>query len=137
MNVTMENQSTSLAEAKPRIRVVDADVHHNIRDKSDLYPYLANNERKRLEEHGIPRNTSLYQANGGWKGARADTFDAGEEVDPRSNFDMFQKKLLDACSVDVAILQVESTPSLVALADIDYSAALIRAINDWSLEHFA
>ena len=45
--------------AVPSIRVVDADVHHNIRDKSDLYPYLTKIERARLEEHGMPRNTSL------------------------------------------------------------------------------
>ncbi|MCX6950547.1 MAG: hypothetical protein NTX39_12900, partial [Opitutae bacterium] len=114
----------------PSIRVVDADVHHNIRDKSDLYPYLTKIERARLEEHGMPRNTSLYLANGGWRGARADTFDAGEEIDPRSNFDLFQTKLLDAHDIDLAILQVEATPSLVSLADVDYGAALIRAIND-------
>lgn len=124
------------APAAARIRVVDADVHHNIRDKSDLYPYLTNVERARLEEYGMPRNANLYLANGGWRGARADSFDAGEDVDPRSNFAMFQSKLLDACGIDLAILQVESTPAIVALADIDFSAGLIRAINDWSLEHW-
>jgi len=122
--------------APPRIRVVDTDVHHNIKGKEDLYPYLSRVERERLVEYGLPRNTGLYQANGGWKGARADVFDAGEEVDPRSNFEMFQRKLLDACGIDIAILQVELTPSLVALADIDYSYSLVRAINDWSLEHW-
>lgn len=119
-----------------RIRVVDADVHHNVRAKEDLFPYLSRLERDRLLEYGLPRNTGLHQANGGWRGARADTFDAGEDVDPRSNFPMFQRKLLDGCGIDLAILQVELTPSLVALADVDYSAALIRAINDWSLEHW-
>ena len=79
-----------------------------------------------------PRIGSTLHANGGWKGARGDTFVAGEEVDPRSNFDMFQKKLLDECGIDLAILQVEATPGLVGLADVDFSAALVRAINDWS-----
>ena len=130
------NQEKTVAAVPPRIRVVDADVHHNIRDPADLYPYLSNVERARLKEYGMPRNSNLYHANGGWKGARADTFDAGEDVDPRSNFGMFQTKLLDAHGIDLAILQVEATPALAALADVDYGAALIRAINDWSIEHW-
>ena len=51
----------------------------------------------------MPRNANLYLANGGWRGARADSFDAGEDVDPRSNFAMFQRKLLDTCGIDLAI----------------------------------
>lgn len=132
----VEPQSSGAGDPSRGIRVVDADVHHNVRAKEDLFPYLGRVHRERLIEYGLPRNTSLHQANGGWKGARADTYDAGDDVDPRSNFAMFQQKLLDGCGIDLAILQVESTPSLVALADIDYSAALIRAINDWSLEHW-
>jgi len=128
--------SLSAGAIPRRIRVVDADVHHNVRAKEDLFPYLARVHRERLIEYGLPRNSGIHQANGGWRGARADTFDAGEDVDPRSNFRMFQQKLMDGCGIDLAILQVELTPSLVALADVDYSAGLIRAVNDWSLEHW-
>ncbi len=132
----IDSPPSGSAQSKPRIRVVDTDVHHNIRCKEDLYPYLSNVERARLEEYGLPRYGSALQGNGGWKGARADVFDAGEDVDPRSNFDMFQKRLLEGCGIDIGILQVESSPTFVNLSDVDYSAALVRAINSWSLDHW-
>ena len=61
----------------------------------------------------MPRHSNVIYANGGWKGARYDTFEAGQNVDPRSNFEMFQRKLLDGCGIDLGILQVESTPSIM------------------------
>lgn len=116
--------------------MVDTDVHHQVRDKSELYPYLSRHDRQRLEEFGLPRNGNLYQSSGGFKGARADCFGAGEDVDPRTRIDLFKEKLLDGCGIDCAILQGEYTPGVVALMDVDYSAALCRAYNDWTLEHW-
>lgn len=81
----------------------------------------------------MPRNSNLYQASGGFRGARADCFDAGEDVDPRSRLELFQEKLFAGCAVDLAILQGEYTPAVMALADVDFAAALCRALNDWTL----
>lgn len=124
--------SGSVAGA-PRVRAVDTDVHHQIRGIADLKPHLSRNDWLRLEEFGMPRNSNLYQASGGFRGARADCFGAGNDVDPRSRIELFQEKLLDGCGVDLAILQGEFAPAVLALADLDFSAALCRALNDWTL----
>lgn len=116
-----------------RWRAVDTDVHHQLRDISDLRPYLSRYDWQRLDEYGMPRNSNLYQANGGFRGARADCFGAGNNVDPRTRLDLFQEKLLDGCGIDAAILQGEYTPAVMALADIDFAASLCRALNDWTL----
>jgi uncharacterized protein len=118
------------------IRVVDTDVHHQIRDKAELYDFLSRNDRLRLDEYGLPKNSNIYHGSGGFRGTRADCFDLGEDVDPRTRIDLFQKKLLDGCGIDRAILQGEFTPAVTALADLDYSVALCRALNDWSLAHW-
>ncbi len=118
------------------IRVVDTDVHHNIRDKTDLYPFLTRHFRERLDEYGMPRSTDLFSSNGGYRGARADCFEGEEDVDPRSRFELFDKKLLVDCAVDIAILQGEYTAPLLSLVDVEYSAALCRAFNDWTIAHW-
>ncbi len=119
-----------------KTRVVDTDVHHQIRDQAELYPFLSRNDRQRLKEYGLPKNGNIYHGSGGFRGARADCFDLGEEVDPRTRIELFQKKLLDGCGIDRAILQGEYTPAVAALVDLDYCAALCRALNDWSLAHW-
>ncbi len=125
--------SSGSTAAATRVRAIDTDAHHQLRGIADLKPYLSRHDWQRLEEFGMPRNSNLYQASGGFRGARADCFGAGNDVDPRSRIELFQEKLLDGCGVDLAILQGEYAPAVLALADLDFSAALCRATNDWTL----
>src|SRR5690606_20266297 len=120
--------------------IVDTDVHHGYADKSDLYPYLSQTYRERLEDFDFGSSLS-YHNNGGLRGYRVDAIKRGE-TPPRGggvcavDFDLVRSQLLDACDIDVAILTGGQTYGASAMMDLDYSNAICRAFNDFTMEHW-
>jgi uncharacterized protein len=119
-----------------QLRVVDTDVHHNTRSPKDLFPYLSKMNQERVAEWGFPLLGSAWQANGGYRGRRVDSFD-DDMVDAGSKLAKVQSQLLDECGIDLALLT--SAPPVYdanTLTDVDYAAALMSAFNDFTIEHW-
>ena len=126
---------------KPRkFAIVDTDVHHNYKHKSDLYPYMTRFNAERFDEYGMGVQSS-YAFNGGKKGRRIDIIDEKNpppaELGPVAyDVEDTKRRLLDAYGIDLAVLtggpgQVAST-----MMDVDYGSAVCRAFNDFSMEHW-
>ena len=135
--MTLELARPELSQrAASALRVVDTDVHHNVRSPKDLFPYLSKLHQERLEEHGLPSFGNVYLNNGGYRGRRVDTLQA-DGSDAGSKLHNIQGQLLDEYGIDVALLT--SAPPLYdlnAVTDVDYAAALMRAFNDYTIEHW-
>ncbi len=118
------------------LRVVDTDVHHNTRSPRDLFPYLSKHNQERLSEWGFPSLGSAWQANGGYRGRRLDSFE-DDMLDAGSKLARVQSQLLDECGIDIALLT--SAPPVYdcnSITDVDYAAALMSAFNDFTIEHW-
>jgi predicted TIM-barrel fold metal-dependent hydrolase len=118
---------------------VDTDVHHGCRDKSDLLPYMPKHYRERLEDYGLGGGGGSYMNNGGIRGYRADAVADGIPNVPgvaAGNVEFTRTQLLDACGIDVALLTGGPVNGAGALPDVDYAAALCRAFNDFTIEHW-
>lgn len=133
--VTPDTALTALAA----LRVVDTDVHHDYHDKEDLSPYLSQTYRERLRDYGFGGDGGLYANNGGALGRRADTLDPADPDDKTTaakNVGNVRKLLLDGAGVDLALLTGSSLRTASGMADLDYAAALCRAMNDHSINHW-
>lgn len=138
MTTTVERRSHTERERgnAAKLRVVDTDVHHNTQSVTDLFPYLTKQHQDRLSEWGFPLLGSVWQANGGYRGRRVDTFD-DDMKDAGSKLPKIQSQLLDECGVDIALLT--SAPPVYdtnTITDIDYAAALMSAFNDFTIDRF-
>lgn len=136
---TLMERPIPATAAKARLTVVDTDVHHGIGDKSDLYPYLSQTYRERLEDYGMGGGGGLYANNGGKLGRRADTLDPNDAKDKTAtatNVENLRVKLLDEAGVDIAILTGSSVYNVSGSTDIEYGSALCRAFNDFTIEHW-
>jgi len=125
--------------ARRRLSVIDTDVHHGYRDKSDLYPYLPQVYRERLADFGYGGGGGGYANNGGLRGRRADAYDPDDPGDDGTralNVDKVRSQLLDEARIDLAILTGGQLYVASALNDIDYASALCRAFNDFTIEHW-
>lgn len=121
------------------LAVVDTDVHHGIRDKAELYPYLEPIYRERLADYGLPSGGGFYHNNGGALGRRGDSLDPedpGDKTATAFNVANVRGQLLDGAGVAVAILTGSTMYAASAITDIDYASALCSAFNDVTLEHW-
>ena len=133
--------------AKPKngIAMVDCDVHHNFRHPTQLLPHLS----KFYQEHLLDQGLHL----GGYlnipiRSNRVDLKERVEEAiestpknfgsDPRDfTLEFLQEEHLDVWNIDIALLT--SPPPFYGysgLPDPDWAAALCRAFNDWTIEHW-
>jgi len=111
------------------VRLVDCDVHPNIRTIKDLYPYLSRRWVAYIEETGfsqIPQNPYPKGAN---RGVRLDAVPAGGVAG--SDLGLMRTQLLDQYDVEFAILNPEHSYRLNFLPNADFAAALASAFNDW------
>ncbi|MCK1592106.1 amidohydrolase family protein [Bradyrhizobium sp. 169] len=131
--------------SRKKMTLVDTDVHHTFKSKSDLFPYLSKFNAERFAEWGFGIQVGYYAFNGGRAGRRADLVDEknptpGEFVfSGASAYDVedTRKRLLDGNGVDLALLTGSGIgPLASAMTDLDYASALCRAFNDFSLEHW-
>ncbi len=126
-------------ETPRRLAVVDTDIHHGIRDKADLYPYLSKTYKERLTDYGLGSGGGLYAYNGGKQGGRVDIYDPANPTDSGVVATIPAKvseHLLDPCGVDIAILTGVSVYGASGMPDIEYGSALCRAFNDFTIDHW-
>ena len=72
-------------------------------------------------------------------GGRGDTLDPADPADKTSaakNVGNVRKILLDGAGVDLAVLTGSALRTASGMADLDYAAALCRAMNDHSINHW-
>jgi len=139
MAIETVSMHTRPSGAPARLSVIDADVHHGIKDNADLYPYLTRTYKQRLAEYGIGGGGGVYSHNGGKKGGRMDLYDPARPNESgvvASDPNKVKATLLDACGIDLALLTGVSVYTASSLPDIEYASALCRAFNDFSLEHW-
>ena len=128
-------------DPKRDVKIIDCDVHHNISKPEDLLPYLPKAHRESFLDQGLMTPSTGF-FNVPFRKVRTDLSDGDDSkvFDPRdrcSSYEMLRDEHMDLWNVDIGILT--GPPffySMCALPDPDYAAALCRAMNDFTLEHW-
>ena len=123
--------------APVKLAIVDCDIHPAYRSPADLHPFLP----ARWREHMTTFGEHLRQGLSGqlaWprmmaSGMRVDAFP--EQGPPGSDLDLMRRQHLDANGVEYGMLMQLSRGGMEE-RNLDFAAALSRAINDWQLETF-
>ncbi|HEY3082479.1 MAG TPA: amidohydrolase family protein [Chloroflexota bacterium] len=130
-------------QPKSDLALIDCDVHHGFKKPDDLFPYLPRVYRERVIDQGMLLPGSGY-FNVPKRAARTDLTDGcdakSDDYNGRSRGDDYQtlKEVhLDLWNVDRVLLTGSNVYSASIIPDPDYAAALCRAFNDWTLEHWA
>jgi hypothetical protein len=131
------------ASSGQALALFDCDIHHKINKQEELYPYLPRVYVETIQSYGsrsvgngyitIPQNagrTDLVEGCDPSSGAFKYT-DIGHD------YDLFKQAHLDLWNIDKVLLTGGNTYGASVLPDADYGAALCRAFNDWTLEHWA
>jgi predicted TIM-barrel fold metal-dependent hydrolase len=130
MNVPLRHTST-----QAKLTIVDCDIHPAYRKPTDLHPFLP----ARWREHMTTFGEHLRQGLSGqlaWprmmaSGMRLDAFP--DEGLPGSNLELMRKQHLDPNGVEYGMLMQLSRGGMEE-RNLDFAAALSRAVNDWQLE---
>ena len=129
---------TRPAERAPTVRkvapyLVDCDCHHLWHKIDDIFPYLPRQYVQEIKDFG-----SMFP-NGGWTNMpNSHGYRTDHEVDEDTDFAEFTvREHLDRYDIDVAILTGQMVYPTVGMTNLDYAAAICRAHNDWTLEHWA
>jgi predicted TIM-barrel fold metal-dependent hydrolase len=123
------------ARAAQKLSFVDGDIHPALRKLSDLYPFLSTRWREHLQTYGehLRQGISGHVAYPRMmaSGMRADSFP--EEGPPGSDLNLMRKQHLDANDVETGMLVALSRGGMEE-RNLDFAAALSRAVNDWQIE---
>lgn len=121
--------------AKPRQRIIDCDVHHNLADKEALFPYLPRQYVEQIKDFGT-MSPGVGYTNMPGAGARHDLWTGVEgERNPSTVPAVCIEKHLDYYDIDVAVL-TGGPYGMAVHPTVDYAAAFCRAFNDWTLEEW-
>lgn len=118
--------------SKPAI--ADCDIHPCLAQVRDIHPYLSVRWRRHMDTFGmLPRHG--YQSGPAYpKGqpdaARRDSWPPGGR--PGSDLGFMQAQHLDPNNVALGVLNVIA-PAAAAAQNLDFSAALSRALNEWQV----
>ncbi|ANE48522.1 hypothetical protein SY83_22065 [Paenibacillus swuensis] len=116
-----------------RRKIIDCDIHHQLGEVKDLFPYLSQHYRSQVETWGL-QLPSLPTLNGGVQGRRVDSFPPNGNP-PASDLSFLAKQLMDEFNVEYGILTGEFQP-VTTTPDANYAAALCSAYNDFTVEHW-
>jgi predicted TIM-barrel fold metal-dependent hydrolase len=138
----MNGMTTTRAETVKATRtpLVDCDIHPRLRAPSDLKPYMAARWWEhhvtygRRVRHGFAKGHPYPKAHP-VDGMRRDSFPPDGSM-PGSSLDFMRAQYLDPCGVTHGVMNVLS-PTGAGESNLDYSAALASAANDWQVEAFA
>ena len=135
------------AKPKDGVSIVDCDVHHNFRDPRQLLPYLSTFYQEHLLDQGLHlgtySNVPIRRVRTDLKGRLPKDdlvegeFSGGDPRDFNFKLEFLQEEHLDRWNIDVALLT--GPPPFYGysgLPDPDWAAALCRAFNDWTIEHW-
>ncbi|MSP13010.1 MAG: amidohydrolase [Chloroflexi bacterium] len=115
---------------RKKYKVIDTDIHHCLRDWSELQPYLDEPWRTTVINPGSRTGGNGLVAWGGHR--RRDSVPPDGGI-PGSNPAFLIKQLFDETGVDIGIL----TGDIYALSvhpNLDYANNVIRAYNDWTID---
>jgi uncharacterized protein len=131
--VVAEPAEESATETAVPTRIIDCDVHHQVAEQSDLFPYLPRRYVEYIKDFGAMLPGIGYTNMPG-NGARHDLW-VDPKVNPATVPEVCIENHLDRYDVEVAILT--GGPYAAAVhPDVDYAAAYCRAFNDWTLEYW-
>ena len=125
------------AAASQTLAIVDCDIHPAYRTPADLHPFLP----ARWREHMTTFGEHLRQGLSGqlaWprmmaSGMRVDAFP--EQGPPGSDLALMRAQHLDPNGVEYGMLMQLSRGGMEE-RNLEFAAALSRAVNDWQLETF-
>src|SRR5690242_11620500 len=126
--VTTLTQPTTCQPAK--LSLIDCDIHPALKSPKALHPYLSERWRRHRDTIGVRGFAGSYYPRANPNAARTDAWPPSG-LPPGSDLDFMREQLLDAWDMDYGVLQ----PLLGAAAqrNLEYSAALSSAINDWQI----
>jgi len=132
MNITVRQRT-----AAQRLAIVDCDIHPAFRSPAELNPFLAPRWREHMAtfgehvRHGLTGQLPYPRMMAA--GMRVDAFP--EQGPPGSDLDLMRTQHLDTNGVEVGMLMPLSRAGMEE-RNLDFAAALSRAVNDWQLEHW-
>jgi len=121
--------------ASQRLAIVDCDIHPAFRSPAELHPFLPARWREHMTtfgehlRHGLTGQLPYPRMMAA--GMRIDSFP--EQGPPGSDLDLMRVQHLDANGVEVGMLMPLSRSGMEE-RNLDFAAALSRAVNDWQLE---
>lgn len=121
--------------AKMPFPIIDCDIHHNLPDAKDLFPYLPRQYVEQIQDFGSMM-PGLGYTNVPGAGARDDLWMDSPDVNPATVPDVARRLHLDRYNVEAGILTGGATYGAAVHPNADYAAAYCRAFNDWTLEHW-
>ena len=112
--------------------LVDCDCHHLWHKIDEIFPYLPRQYVQEIKDFG-----SMFP-NGGWTNMpNSHGYRTDHDVDENTDFAEFTvKEHLDPYGFDVAILTGQMVYPTVGMTNLDYAAAICRAHNDWTMDHW-
>jgi predicted TIM-barrel fold metal-dependent hydrolase len=128
-------------QPKTDLALIDCDIHQGYKKVDDLFPYLPRLYRERITDQGVLIPSSGY-FNNPKRAARTDLVGCDATMESRdgrnrgSDYESLREIHLDLWNVDRALLTGSGTYGACVIPDPDYAAALCRAFNDWTLEHW-
>ena len=114
--------------------LVDCDCHHAWRQIDDIFPYLPRRYVESIKDFGpmLPKYPYTNMRNNSGLAFRVDhTIESDTDL---AQFTVDHH--VEAYGIDAALLTGSSVYSAAGLPDLDYAAALCRAFNDYTLEHW-
>ncbi len=126
------------ARQQPSFRIVDCDVHHSFETPEQLLPYLSKIHQEHLIDQGMHIGGTGYP-NVPFRTTRPDLKEPElKRRDFNFTLQFTQRELLDRWNIDIALLT--GSPSDIygacGVPDPDWGAALCRAFNDYTIEHW-
>jgi predicted TIM-barrel fold metal-dependent hydrolase len=125
------------------LALFDCDIHHKTNRPDELFPYLPRVYREQITDYGgralgngyitIPQNAGRTDLVEGCDPASG----AFKYTDIGHLYEHFKEAHLDVWNVDKALLTGGNTYGASITPDADYGAAMCRAFNDWTMEHWA
>ena len=132
--IDTEPRTSDNALGTPKIApfLVDCDLHHLWHKIDDIFPYLPRQYVQEIKDFGSMFPGGMWTNMPNNNGYRAD-----HDVDEQTNFAEFTvTEHLDRYDFDAGILTGNDVYQITATTNLDYAAALCRAYNDWTLEHW-
>ncbi len=114
--------------------LVDCDCHHVWRRIEDIFPYLPRRYVENIKDFGpmLPKYPYTNVRNNAGLAFRVD-----HPIEPDTDLAAFTiEHHVEPYGIDAALLTGSSVYSAAAIPDLDYAAALCRAFNDYTLEHW-
>ncbi len=120
---------------RPRLGypLFDVDVHTSFRSKQDLLPYLPERYKQRWQDAGVGDSPATFLSGAGGNRVDAVALD-GSPAGTSAGF--VAEQLLDPYDIEWAVCTGNGILGLGTIPDADYAAALARAHNEWTVNHW-